>query len=89
VKGLRKDKKCANRDVTATHAMVRDLYKRVEGVDHKLCMDYFFSSLDLFDDLTTKEISICRTVRPDCKGLPQCLPSTRLGLKGGRGRHLG
>ncbi|PNF43126.1 hypothetical protein B7P43_G18025 [Cryptotermes secundus] len=67
---LGKDRTRADRDVTATHATVRDLCRRIEGVGHKLYMDNFFSSPDLFDELMTKKITCCGTVRPNRKGLP-------------------
>ncbi|PNF33381.1 hypothetical protein B7P43_G04175 [Cryptotermes secundus] len=67
---LGKDRTHADQDVTATHATVRDLCRRIEGVGHKLYMDNFFSSPDLFDELMTKDITCCGTVRPNRKGLP-------------------
>jgi hypothetical protein len=42
-------------DLTATHATVTLLTRKVEGRGHKLYMDNFFSSPDLFDDLTKKK----------------------------------
>jgi hypothetical protein len=69
--------------VTATHATARDLCRRLEGVGHRLYMDNFFSSPDLFEELTTKKISCCGTVRPSRKGLTQELRNRRLGLKKG------
>jgi len=48
---LGKDSCSATDDMTATHAAVRHLTCRVEGLGHKLFMDNFFSSLRLFDDL--------------------------------------
>jgi hypothetical protein len=44
---LGRDRTRANQDVTATHATVRDLCRRIEGVGHKLYKDNFFSSPDL------------------------------------------
>jgi hypothetical protein len=38
--------------MTATHATVAGLTRRVENVGHKLYMDSFFSSPDLFSDYT-------------------------------------
>jgi hypothetical protein len=66
----------ADQDVTVTHATVRDLCKRIEGVGQKLYMDNFFSLPDLFDELATKTICCCWTVR-------QSQTYTRLGMKKG------
>jgi len=41
-------------DMTATHATVRHLTSRVEGLGHKIFMGNFFSSPRLFDDLDVK-----------------------------------
>lgn len=68
---LGKDKKRFDKDLTAIHALVRDLCRRVDGVGHKLYTDNFLSSPDLLDDLTRKKISSSGTVRPNHNGLPQ------------------
>jgi hypothetical protein len=47
---LGRDSRCATDDMTATHATVRHLTCRVEGLGHKLFMDSFFSSPRFFDD---------------------------------------
>jgi hypothetical protein len=49
---------------------VSGLTTRTENVGHKLYMDNVFSSPDLFDDLHTKAINCCGTVRPNQKGMP-------------------
>ncbi|PNF35737.1 hypothetical protein B7P43_G16133 [Cryptotermes secundus] len=67
---LGKDRTRADQDMTATHVTVRDLCRRIDGIGHKLYMDNFFSSPDLFDKLMTKDITCCGTVRPNQKGLP-------------------
>ena len=47
---LSKDKQRAAQRLTATHATVTNLTRGVVGLGHKLYMDNFFSSPDLFDD---------------------------------------
>jgi hypothetical protein len=64
---LRKDRTCATRDMTATHVTVKQSTKNVEGHEHKLYMDNFFSSPDLFNDLTKQKINCCGKVRPNRK----------------------
>jgi len=44
-------------DMTATHAAVRHLTSRVEGLGHKIFMDNLFSSPRLFDDLDRHKIN--------------------------------
>jgi hypothetical protein len=51
---LGRDRQNAMQEMTATHANVISLTRRVEGVGHKLFMANF-SSPDLFDDLTAKK----------------------------------
>jgi hypothetical protein len=53
----------------ATHATVSSLTRRVEGVNYKFYIGNFFSSPDLFDDLHTRVINCCGTVRQNCKGM--------------------
>jgi hypothetical protein len=43
---------------------------RTENLGHKLYMDNFFSSPDLFSNLHTKAINCCGTVRPNLKRMP-------------------
>ena len=54
---LGKDSQSATDGMTATHATVRQLTRRVEGLGHKLFMDNFFSSPRLFDDLDGHKIN--------------------------------
>jgi hypothetical protein len=42
--------------MTAKHATVKSLTRRVARVGHKLYMDNPFSCLDLFDDLHTRAL---------------------------------
>jgi len=80
---LGKDRQRAAQHLTATHATVINLTRRVEGFGHKLYMDNFFSSPDLFDALAQKKISCCGTVRLNRKGMPKDLEPKTLRLKRG------
>ena len=70
---LGKDSCSATDDMTATHATVRHLTCRDEGLGHKLFMDNFFSSPRLFDNLLRRKIHSCGTVRPNRKDMPSDL----------------
>jgi hypothetical protein len=59
--------------VTASHATVTELIRKIEGHGHKLHMDSFFSSPELFDDLVKKQIYCYGTVKLNRKGMPQGL----------------
>ena len=59
---LGRDRQHTAQHLTATHATVSELTKKIQGHGHKLYMDNYFSSSDLFDDLATKQISCCGTV---------------------------
>ena len=69
--------------MTATHATVTDLTKKIEGCGHKLYMDNFFSSPELFDDLAKKQIYCCGILRPNRRGMPQDLAPKTSKLKKG------
>jgi len=64
------DSHSATDDMTATHATVRHLTSRVEGLGHKIFMDNFFSSPRLFDHLERCKINSCRTVEPNRRDMP-------------------
>jgi hypothetical protein len=68
---LGKGTTCATETMTATHATVAGLTRRVENVGHKLYMDNFFSSPDLFNNLHSRKINCCSTVRLNRKDMPQ------------------
>jgi len=67
---LGRDSHSATDDMTATHATVRHLTSRVQGLGHKIFMDNFFSSPRLFDDLDRRKINSCGTVRPNRRDIP-------------------
>jgi hypothetical protein len=64
---LGKDRKCVTPSMIATHATVTGFIAKNEHVGHKLYVDNFFSSLALFDDLHTKTVNCCGTIRPNRK----------------------
>ena len=80
---LGKDRQRGAQHLTATHAAVTNLTWGVEGFGHKLYMNKFFSSSDLFDDLAQKRISCCGTVRLHRKGMSRDLKPKTLRLKCG------
>jgi hypothetical protein len=59
---LGKDRAHTTDTMTATHATVAGL-TRIQNMGHKLYMDNFFSSPDLFDNLHSKNINRCGAVR--------------------------
>ena len=67
--------------LNATHATISELTKKIQGHGHKLYMDNYVSSPDLFDDLATKQIYCCGTVRPNRKGMPLDLGPKRITLQ--------
>jgi hypothetical protein len=80
---LGKQKQLATEQITATHGIVLQLVRRVEGVGHKLFMDNYFSSPTLFDDLMERKINSCGTVRNDRRGMPQDIRPKFMKLKKG------
>jgi hypothetical protein len=55
--------------LTAIHATLTELTRKVEQHGHKLYMDNFFSSYELFDDLI-KKIDCCGTLMLHSNGMP-------------------
>ena len=78
-----KDSHSATDDMTATHAAVRHLTCRVEGLGHKIFMDNIFSSPRLFDDLDRRKIILCWAVQPNRKDMPHVFGPKQLKLKRG------
>ena len=73
----------ATDDMTATHATVRHLTCRVEGLGHKLFMDSFFSSPRFFDDFLRRKIHSRGTVQPNRKDMPSDFGPKKLKLTKG------
>jgi len=80
---LGRDSLSATDDMTATHATVKHLTYRVEGLGHKMFMDNFFSSPRLLDDLDRCKINSCKTVWPNRKDMPRDFGPKQLKLKRG------
>ena len=78
---LGRDSHSATDDMTATHAVVRHLTSRVEGLGHKIFMDNFFSSPRLSDYLDRRELNSCGTVRPNRRDMPSDFRPKQLKLK--------
>jgi hypothetical protein len=70
---LAKGRQNATQAVTAIHATVISLTRRIEVVGHELYMDNFSSSPDSFDDLHTRDIKFCGTVIQNHEGLARGL----------------
>jgi hypothetical protein len=64
---LGKDGKCMTAKMTETHATVAELTTEKENLGYNLCKDKFFSFPDLCDNLHTKAINCCGTVRRNQK----------------------
>jgi len=80
---LGKDRQRAAQHLAATHNTVANLTRVVEGFGHKLYMDNFFPSPDLYDDLAQKKIFCCGKVRLHRKGMPKDLKPKTLRMKCG------
>jgi len=80
---LGKDRQRMAQHVTVTHVTVTELMRKIEGREHKLYRDNFFSSPELFHDLVKKQIYCCGTVRWNRKGMPQDLRPKTTKLKRG------
>ena len=68
---LGKDSHSATDDMSATHATVRHLNHRVDGLGHELFMDNLFSSPRLFDDSDRCKINSCGTIWHSRKDVPR------------------
>jgi len=46
---LGRERQCTAQHLTATHATLSELTKKIEGCGHKLYMDNYFSAPDLYE----------------------------------------
>jgi len=67
--------------VTATHVTVTEMTRKIEAHGHKLYMNNFFSSPELFCDVAKKQIYCCGTVRPNRRGISHDLAHKTIKLK--------
>jgi hypothetical protein len=61
---LGRDRLRTAQHLNATHATVSDLTRTIQGRGHKLYMDNYFSSPDLFDDLATSKFAVVALSEP-------------------------
>ena len=78
---LGRDSHSTTDDMPATHAPVRHLTTRVQGLGHKIFMDNFLSSPRLFDDLDGHKINSCGTVWPNRRDMHSDFGPKQLKLK--------
>jgi hypothetical protein len=72
---------CHHEEVSFYIVEVTEITWKGNGVDHKLYMDSFFFSLDLFYFLHTKAVSCCGTVKQNKKGMVDYFDSKTVKLK--------
>jgi len=80
---LGSDSHSATDNMTATHATVRHLTSRVQGLRHKIFMDNFFSSPRLFADLDRRKINSRGTLQPNRRDMSKDFGPKQLKLKRG------
>jgi len=78
---LGKDRQRMAQHVTATHVTVTEMTRKIEARGQKLYMNNFFSSPELFGNLTKKLIYCCGTVRPNRRGISHNLAHKTIKLK--------
>jgi hypothetical protein len=71
-------------DLTVAHVTVT---QKLQGHGHKLYMDKFFSSPQLFKDLAMKNLYCCGNVKPNRTGMPQDIGPKKMKLKKGQNSH--
>jgi hypothetical protein len=79
---LGKDRHCMAQHLTATHATVTELTRKI-GHGHILYTDNLFSSPELIHDFTKKKINCCGTVRLNRKGMLEDLICKTVKLRQG------
>jgi hypothetical protein len=80
---LGKQQQHATAQITATQRTVLQVVRRVGGLGHKMFMDNYFTSPDVFDDLFQRKITVCGTFRHDRRGMPRDIGPKSLKMKSG------
>ena len=68
--------------------MVRDLTATLEGDNHEVYMDNFFSSVNLFEERLQKSVLCCGTLRTNRKGCPEVLKGKKVVRKQGETKTM-
>lgn len=70
-------------NISATHAVVRELVAPFTGKGHEVYMDSYYTSPAIANELADLETGLCGTVRTTRKGMPKGLGKSVLQLKKG------
>lgn len=70
-------------DISATHAVVRELAAPYTGKGHEVYMDSYYTSPTIANELADLETGLCGTVRSTRHGMPNCLRKNALHLRRG------
>ena len=68
--------------------VVRDLTTTLEGDNHEVYMDNFFSSVNLFEERLKKSVLCCGTLRTNRKGCPEVLKGKKVVRKQGETKTM-
>ena len=68
--------------------VVRDLTRAVEGKNHEVYMDNYFSSVVLFEERLQKDVLCCGTLRTNRKGCPEKLKKKKVVTKQGESKTM-
>ena len=62
--------------------VIKDLSRKLEGKNHVVYMDNFFSSPELFQQMLPKQIYCCGTVHLNRRGMPEAIKAAKLKKRG-------
>jgi hypothetical protein len=75
--GKNEEEDSKQKELSATHAIVRNLLQPLSSKNHTVHMDNWFTSIPLFNDLAKMEIWSCGTIRVNRKGLCPMVTMTK------------